>query len=87
MSNLAKTVAPSKAFALLDNPLLNKGTAFTEDERARFGLEGLLPPRVETLEEQLVRAAQAYRAVRTDLGRHVFLRDLQDTNETLFMPF
>ena len=84
MSNLAKTDAPANAFALLDNPLLNKGTAFTEDERARFGLEGLLPPRVETLEEQLLRAAQAYRAVKTDLGRHVFLRDLQDTNETLF---
>ena len=71
-------------FALLDNPILNKGTAFTEEERASFMLEGLLPPKVETLEEQLIRAEQAYGAVRTDLGRHVFLRDLQDTNETLF---
>ena len=70
--------------ALLDNPLLNKGTAFTDEERARFRLEGLLPPKVETLEEQLIRAEQAYGAVETDLGRHVFLRDLQDTNETLF---
>lgn len=73
-----------KGFALLDNPLVNKGTAFTEQERAELGLEGLLPPRVETLSEQLDRARQAYRAVQSDLGRHVFLRDLQDTNETLF---
>ena len=71
-------------FALLDNPILNKGTAFTEEERTKFRLEGLLPPKVETLEEQLIRAEQAYGAVKTDLGCHVFLRDLQDTNETLF---
>ena len=45
---------------LLNTPLLNKGTAFTEEERTRFGLEGLLPPHIETLDEQAVRAYEAF---------------------------
>jgi len=69
---------------LLDTPLLNKGTAFTEEERTLFGLHGLLPPHVETLEEQVVRAYEAYQRKDDDLERHIYLRALQDTNEVLF---
>ena len=66
---------------LLDTPLLNKGTAFTEEERTLFGLLGLLPPHVETLEEQVVRAYEAYQRKDDDLERHIYLRALQDTNK------
>ncbi len=69
---------------LIDDPLYNKGTAFTEEQRAKLGLYGLLPPEVETLEEQAERAYEAYGAKTTDLERHIYLRALQDTNETLF---
>jgi malate dehydrogenase (oxaloacetate-decarboxylating) len=69
---------------LLDTPLLNKGTAFTDEERTQFGLDGLLPPHVETLEEQVVRAYRAYQRKEDDLERHIYLRALQDNNEVLF---
>jgi len=69
---------------LLDRALLNKGTAFTDAERSGYGLHGLLPPQVETLEEQVVRAYEAYRRKEDDLERHIYLRALQDTNEVLF---
>src|SRR5438128_10084727 len=69
---------------LLDRPLLNKSTAFTEEERKKFGLHGLLPPYVETLDEQVVRRYAAYQRKTDDLERHIYLRALQDTNEVLF---
>ena len=69
---------------LLDTPLLNKGTAFTDGERTQFGLHGLLPPHVETLEEQVLRAYEAYARKEDDLERHIYLRALQDNNEVLF---
>src|ERR1700758_3168544 len=69
---------------LLDTPSLNKGTAFSEQERREFGLHGLLPPQVETLQEQVLRAYEAYKRKDEDLERHIFLRALQDTNEVLF---
>ena len=69
---------------LLDRPGLNKGTAFSEEERSTFGLHGLLPPHVESLEEQVVRAYEAYQRKDDDLERHIYLRALQDTNEVLF---
>jgi len=69
---------------LLDAPLLSKGTAFTQTERTGFGLHGLLPAEVETLEQQVVRAYEAYRRKDEDLERHIYLRALQDTNEVLF---
>ena len=69
---------------LMSNPVLNKGTAFNYDERIRFDLHGLLPPVIETLEQQCVRAYEAYKRKGDDLERHIFLRALQDTNETLF---
>ena len=69
---------------LLDAPLLNKSTAFTQTERTGFGLHGLLPAEVETLEQQVVRAYEAYQRKDEDLERHIYLRALQDTNEVLF---
>src|SRR5712671_7934935 len=69
---------------LLDIPLLNKGTAFSADERAELGLIGLLPPQAETLDEQALRAYEAFRRKPDDLERHIYLRALQDTNEVLF---
>jgi malate dehydrogenase (oxaloacetate-decarboxylating) len=70
--------------ALLSSPGDNKGTAFTLAERAHFGLDGLLPPHVETLDEQVGRAYEAFERKDDDLERHIFLRALQDTNEVLF---
>lgn len=69
---------------LLSVPVLNKGTAFTCEERTRLGLHGLLPPQVETLDEQVRRAYQAYRYYHSDLAHHINLRALQDNNEALF---
>jgi malate dehydrogenase (oxaloacetate-decarboxylating) len=70
--------------SLLDCPALNKGTAFTEEERTELGLHGLLPPYIETLEGQVSRSWEAYRACNDNLARHINLRALQDTNEVLF---
>jgi malate dehydrogenase (oxaloacetate-decarboxylating) len=69
---------------LLNRQGLNKGTAFTAEERGVLGLHGLLPPYVERLEEQVIRAYQAYKRKDDDLERHIYLRALQDTNEVLF---
>jgi malate dehydrogenase (oxaloacetate-decarboxylating) len=69
---------------LLANPLLNKGTAFTESERDAFGLHGFLPPHVGCLEEQIERRIRVLRDLQSDFERYVFLRGLQDANETLF---
>src|SRR5882672_7437660 len=69
---------------LLNRPRLNKGTAFTEDERSTLALQGLLPPQVENLPEQVARAYEAYQRKKDDLERHIYLRALQDTNEVLF---
>jgi malate dehydrogenase (oxaloacetate-decarboxylating) len=71
-------------YDLLNSPLLNKGTAFTEEERDAFDLHGLLPPMVSTLDEQAARRLQAMRQLPNDFERYVFLRGLQDTNEVLF---
>ena len=70
--------------ALLHDPLWNKGTAFTAEERDALGLRGLLPPNVHTMEEQLARVLDNYRHKQTDLERYIHLVSLQDRNETLF---
>ncbi len=59
---------------LLNCQGLSKGTAFTEDERSKLGLHGLLPPQVESLDEQVVRAYEAYQRKDDDLERHIYLR-------------
>ena len=68
----------------IEDPLLNKGTAFTPEERQEYKLTGLLPPHVDTLAEQVSRAYEAFTAEPDDLDKHIFLRALQDENETLF---
>jgi malate dehydrogenase (oxaloacetate-decarboxylating) len=72
------------ARALLSDPLTNKGTAFTEAERDRLGLHGLLPPHVGTLESQIVRRRRVLDGMADDFHRYAFLRELQDSNEILF---
>lgn len=69
---------------LLNMQILNKGTAFTNEERSALALHGLLPPQVETLDEQVIRAYEAYKYKTDDLERHIYLRALQDNNEVLF---
>jgi malate dehydrogenase (oxaloacetate-decarboxylating) len=78
------TASGRRSVRLLNDPALNKGTAFTEGERAALGLHGLLPPEVESLDEQVARAYEAYRRKDDDLERHIYLRAVQDTNEVLF---
>jgi malate dehydrogenase (oxaloacetate-decarboxylating)(NADP+) len=70
--------------ALLDDPIRNKGTAFTADERRRHGLEGLLPHAVEDLDRQIERVMQHLDAKPNDLERYIYLIGLSDRNETLF---
>mgnify|MGYP003672459390 FL=1 len=75
---------PHSGPALLETPLLNKGSAFTEVERKNFNLLGLLPPRYESIEEQVERAYMQYKSFDEPLNKHIYLRAIQDTNETLF---
>ncbi|WP_290609957.1 NAD-dependent malic enzyme [Arsukibacterium sp. UBA3155] len=70
--------------ALLETPLLNKGSAFSKEERAVFNLTGLLPPRFETIEEQVSRAYMQYKSFDSAINKHIYLRAIQDNNETLF---
>ncbi|HLF06949.1 MAG TPA: oxaloacetate-decarboxylating malate dehydrogenase, partial [Thermoplasmata archaeon] len=70
--------------ALKEDPVLNKGTCFTQEERDQFGLRGLLPPRVSTHAEQTMRAYGNYLQAGDDMHRYLFLASLQDRNETLF---
>jgi len=71
-------------YELLNDPLLNKGTAFTEAERDEFDLHGLLPPHVAQLDSQVKRRLDAFRSLHTDMQKYTFLRGLQDSNEILF---
>lgn len=73
--------------ALLKDPVRNKGTAFTRQERHDLGLEGLLPNAVESIDDQLARIRVEYETKRTPLGRHIYLRQLQDGSRTLFYRF
>jgi malate dehydrogenase (oxaloacetate-decarboxylating) len=69
---------------VLRDPLLNRGTAFTSEERAALGLDGLVPPGISTLEEQAERSYEQYGAQPTDLAKNEFLAALHDRNETLY---
>jgi malate dehydrogenase (oxaloacetate-decarboxylating) len=70
--------------SLLETPLLNKGAAFTEKERRAFNLIGLLPPRYESIDEQVERAYQQFSSFEEPINKHIYLRVVQDNNETLF---
>ncbi len=69
---------------LLETPLLNKGSAFSVEEKRAFNLEGLLPANIETIEEQSRRAYRQFSQFAEDLDKHIYLRNIQDTNETLY---
>jgi malate dehydrogenase (oxaloacetate-decarboxylating) len=93
MEHMSRRSAPSEGgvvntsrtgWDLLADPLLNKGTAFTEAERDVFGLHGLLPPHIGTLDEQVSRRLTVLHRFASDLERYAFLRELHDNNETLF---
>ncbi|MET1218125.1 MAG: NAD-dependent malic enzyme [Glaciecola sp.] len=84
MQSNAFLYIPHSGPALLETPLLNKGSAFSEEERRTFNLMGLLPPRYETIEEQVSRAYLQYKSFDEPLNKHIYLRAIQDTNETLY---
>ena len=73
-----------RGMALLRDPLLNKGTAFTEAERDALGLRGLLPPHVLSMDEQVTRFMTNLRGLPSDLEKYVALNSLHDRNEALF---
>ena len=73
--------------ALLDDPMLNKGTAFDREERRALGLEPLLPWQVETIEQQVARCSEAFEAQGSDLDRYAWVQTLRDRNLTLFHRF
>jgi malate dehydrogenase (oxaloacetate-decarboxylating) len=82
-SHKARRISLS-GFNLLNSPRLNKGTAFSDHERDIFGLHGLLPPHVGSLDEQIERRMQAFREQPNSFHKYSFLRELQNSNETLF---
>lgn len=75
---------PYSGPTLLETPLLNKGSAFSQREREQFNLLGLLPPIFETIEEQVERCYQQFSSFRDNLNKHIYLRAIHDSNETLF---
>lgn len=75
---------PHAGPSLLETPLLNKGSAFTAKEREVFNITGLVPPRYETIEEQVDRAYMQYSSFAAPINKHIYLRAIQDNNETLF---
>lgn len=75
---------PHSGPSLLETPLLNKGSAFSQEEREAFNLAGLLPPRYESIDEQVDRAYMQYSSFDSAINKHIYLRAIQDNNETLF---
>lgn len=84
MTTQLSSLQGRRGIALLHDPLLNKGTAFTDAERDTLGLRGLVPPRVTTQEQQLDRVLENFRHKTTDLEKYIYLVSLQDRNEALF---
>jgi len=83
-TNVSKASHSQHGFDLLNDPFLNKGTAFTEEERDALGIRGLLPPRVIDLHTQIDRVMENIRKKPNDLERYIFLTLLEDRNKTLF---
>jgi malate dehydrogenase (oxaloacetate-decarboxylating)(NADP+) len=74
----------NNGYSLLRNPRTNKGTAFTPEERTKYGLEGLLPAQVETLETQMLRINGQLNLIESPIHKYSYLSNLLETNETLF---
>lgn len=83
-STLQTPETRSRSLQILETPALNKSTAFTEEERSDLGLEGLLPPAIETIDRQKERALQQLGHKTSDIERYVYLIQLLDADETLF---
>ena len=79
-----KLKVSKKGLDLIRDPMLNKGTAFSEKEREEFNLYGLVPPHVSTLKQQIQRVTENYRRKDTDIGKYIFLEALHDRNATLY---
>ena len=79
-----RRILPAKGVDWLHHPVFNKGTAFTDAEREALGLRGLLPPHVQTIDEQMQRVMNNFRSKTSDIERYIQLVALQDRNETLF---
>lgn len=75
---------PYSGPTLLETPLLNKGSAFSAEERVNFNLTGLLPPRYESIDEQVERCYMQYKSFQNNINKHIYLRAIHDNNETLF---
>lgn len=73
------------AHELMDNPLLNKGTAFSKEERDAFDLHGKLPIQVESLSSQLMRVYRQFQEKNDNIQKNIFLNTLHDSNTTLFL--
>jgi malate dehydrogenase (oxaloacetate-decarboxylating) len=84
MSKKRPIYIPFAGPALLEAPLLNKGSAFTQRERQQFNLEGLLPYKIESIEEQEARVYQQLCSFESPIDKHIYLRNIQDTNETVY---
>jgi malate dehydrogenase (oxaloacetate-decarboxylating) len=69
---------------LMNHPYFNKGSAFTKEERMEFELSGLLPPSVQTLEQQVQRAYEQYSSRPDDLAKNTFLTSMKEQNEVLY---
>ena len=74
----------ARGLAVLDDPQVNRGTAFTMDERDHLGLHGLLPSGLETITEQVARCYEQFSQASSDVAKWVFLTQLHDSNEVLF---
>jgi malate dehydrogenase (oxaloacetate-decarboxylating) len=74
----------ARGLAVLTTPLLNKGTAFTVEERKALGLTGLLPPVISTLDAQVKSAYAQYQRLPDALNKNIYLTALHDRNEVLF---
>jgi malate dehydrogenase (oxaloacetate-decarboxylating) len=86
-TQLLPLITPLRGADLLNDPRLNKGTAFSREERHGLGLEALLPWRVETLEQQAARCWHAFQELGSDLERYAFAQHLRERNHTLFHRF
>ncbi len=73
-----------KGTVLLNDPFFNKGSAFAKEERRDFGLSGLLPPRIQSLDQQLRRAYEQFSSRHDDLAKNTFLTSMKEQNQVLY---
>ena len=84
LSDLYSKLSAVQGTSLLSSPAFNKGSAFTKEERKEFGLHGLLPPNVQSLEEQVERAYDQYSSRQDALAKNTFMTSMKEQNEVLY---